>query len=717
MPEFHFSLLLPLALLLLAACSAAALSWFVYRVTVPPIAKPLNYVLTSLRAFGLFLTFLLLGEPLLSIVTRTVEPPVITVLLDNSKSMALNDPKGKRKQAVSSRLQSMFDKLVSGKPRYGFFAGDVRWFDSFSSDSLKLDGDMTDIASAMKSVKDKDSPQNVQAVLLVSDGNSTVDSNPLHEAEELGIPVFVVGVGDTSELKDLLIRKTLTNDITYVGNTVPVTVTIRSSGFEGQRVELLLRDGSTVLDRKMVTLEKGIRDYEIPLSFVPAREGLQKFTVELSHLPDELTEKNNRSSFFTKVLKSKMRVALIAGGPGPDVAFIRRALEGDKNIEVKALVERGNGQFYNGASGSLEDFDCLVLVGFPSRTTSGGFISTVAGALNSGKPVLSILSRGVDFGKLRVLETALPFTIMSSSADEFQAFMAVPETQRTNAIMKLTGKSEGFERWAKLPPIFKAQLSVRTKPESEVLATTRIQNTVMSEPFLLSRSLNGRKSLALLGYGVWRWKLLADAGSGGETVLDEFLSGAVRWLTTREDEKQVRIQPARQMFSTQEAVEFTGQVYDQSFQPIENAQVNVSVQRGRQSNELTLSPVGNGRYEGSLSILEEGDYTYTARVAAGNKLLAEQRGTFSVGGFNAEFLETRLNRTLLQTLATRTGGKYYDLASMDAFPDDLKNLANFQPHELVRSHEIQLWNIAWILGLIVSTFAAEWFLRKRSGML
>jgi len=63
MPEFHFSLLLPVVLVLLAACSAAALSWFVYRVTVPPIAKHLKYILASLRAFGLFLTFLLLGNP------------------------------------------------------------------------------------------------------------------------------------------------------------------------------------------------------------------------------------------------------------------------------------------------------------------------------------------------------------------------------------------------------------------------------------------------------------------------------------------------------------------------------------------------------------------------------------------------------------------------------------------------------------------------------
>ena len=57
------------------------------------------------------------------------------------------------------------------------------------------------------------------------------------------------------------------------------------------------------------------------------KEGIQKFTAEVANLPGELTTQNNRMNFFVKVLKSKLRMALIAGTPSEDVAFIRRAID------------------------------------------------------------------------------------------------------------------------------------------------------------------------------------------------------------------------------------------------------------------------------------------------------------------------------------------------------------------------------------------------------
>ena len=45
---------------------------------------------------------------------------------------------------------------------------------------------------------------NLQAVVLITDGNSTTGMNPLYEAQELAVPVFTVGVGDTTDQKDLL---------------------------------------------------------------------------------------------------------------------------------------------------------------------------------------------------------------------------------------------------------------------------------------------------------------------------------------------------------------------------------------------------------------------------------------------------------------------------------------------------------------------------------
>ena len=220
------------------------------------------------------------------------------------------------------------------------FDAKVKSLAAITGDSLTFKGEATDIAEALKSVKQTSASSNLQAVVLITDGNSTIGMNPLVEAEELSVPVFTVGVGDTSEQKDLLIRKALTNEITYAGTKVPVNVTVHSAGFGGERVQVSIRDGATILDEKSLTLDRGTRDYLVPLSFVTEKEGMQKFTAEVSNLPGELTPQNNRMNFFIKVLKSKLRVALIAGTPSQDAAFIRRAMASDKNIEVIPFIEQ-----------------------------------------------------------------------------------------------------------------------------------------------------------------------------------------------------------------------------------------------------------------------------------------------------------------------------------------------------------------------------------------
>ncbi|MEX2088531.1 MAG: hypothetical protein WEB62_02125, partial [Bacteroidota bacterium] len=204
---------------------------------------------------------------------------------------------------------------------------------------------------------------------------------------------------------------------------------------------------------------------------------------------------------------------------------------------------------------------------------------------------------------------------------------------------------------------------------------------------------------------------------GAQTLVEEFFSNTVRWLTTREDDRPVRVATVKELFENQEPVEFTGQVYDQTYTPIEDAEIQVKVMRGSNESQLSLNPLGNGRYEGAIEQLEEGDYSFSAIVSSGGRPLAEERGAFSVGGSNAEFQETRMNALLLQQLAARTGGNYYEPSAMETLADDIAALPGFRPREVVESREIELWNKGWMLALVLTLFALEWILRKRSGML
>jgi hypothetical protein len=173
----------------------------------------------------------------------------------------------------------------------------------------------------------------------------------------------------------------------------------------------------------------------------------------------------------------------------------------------------------------------------------------------------------------------------------------------------------------------------------------------------------------------------------------------------------------KSIFSGQDAIEFAGQLYDESYKPVDDATIQVTITQAKQTNDIILNSLGNGQYDGSLDRLGEGDYSFTARAQQDGKIVGEDKGTFSVGGLNVEFLDTRMNKLLLQQIASRTGGRYYDTDALESLPNDIAALPNFKPRELTRTNEIELWNLKWTLSLIILVFALEWFLRKRSGMI
>lgn len=726
MPDIHLGLSFHPFLLLVAFLVAVGLTFFTYRQTIPPIPTPLRLVLATLRAVSLFLLALVLGEPLLSLLTRRVEPPTTVVLIDNSQSMSIKDRLGDRKEILHRILESKAIQDLSriGATRFATFDSRLRLLESLSRDSITATGDATDLPGALNSLKELASTQNLQSVVLITDGNSTTDANPLFDATQLGLPLFVVGVGDTSEQRDLLIRKVLTNSITYVGNRLPVHATVKSTGFTDQRVEVTLSDEKGVVDRKTLSLQGGTREYTVPLGYVPETEGMQKLSVAVTPLEGELTKQNNRFVTFTRVLKSKMKVLLLGGAPSSDVAFIRRALEQDPHIDATSRIQRADGEMYEGTLTPelLAEAECLILVGFPTTATTAQTLAAVIRALDEGKGILLVMSRSISFPKVRQLEPFLPVSIRDGSTDEFSAFVSIQEPYALHPIVKLAGPASSLDQWSKLPPLFKLQAQFVAKPESEVLARTRIQTTTLNDPMLVSRSVNRRKSLMLLGYGLWRWKMLAEQPLQ-PTVFEEFLSNSVRWLTTREDEQQIRVRTSKQVYSGLEPIEFVGQVYDDTYRPIDNARVEVSVRpvlpggQGARVLEILLDPLGSGQYEGSLEGLEEGDYRFNARVSLNGKPLAAENGSFAVGGVHLEFTETRMNKPLLEQLAARTGGRYYDPSSIQTLPQDIASLPEFQPRELTHTSEIPLWSSPWMLALIASFFALEWFLRKRNGLL
>jgi hypothetical protein len=367
-----------------------------------------------------------------------------------------------------------------------------------------------------------------------------------------------------------------------------------------------------------------------------------------------------------------------------------------------------------------------VLIGYPTGDASAELIRMIGDGIDrQKKPLLFIASRTVDYGKLRVLEPYLPFTISSTPKGEREVTFTLAPGQVENAMFRFSFFSQNEQDdsrsrvglWNSLPPIFAGDGQQKPKPESNVLATVSIQGVALNDPLLISRSVQQVKSLAFLGYGVWRWELLVRPASYHQAMLSSFISNSVRWLTTREDSRRVVIAPTRQLYAAGESVDITGQVYDENYIPIDNADVSVQLPNAAGATEYPLRPVGNGRYEATIEGLSEGDYAYTGTARIGRNTIGEDRGRFSIGEMNTEFLQTRMNAPLLRQLAERTGGRFMPVKSAQSVLRDGSQFPGLTSKEIRRTHEYTLWNSPWLLIGTMVFFSLEWFLRKRSGMM
>ncbi|MBP6671659.1 MAG: hypothetical protein KA247_00845, partial [Bacteroidetes bacterium] len=334
-------------------------------------------------------------------------------------------------------------------------------------------------------------------------------------------------------------------------------------------------------------------------------------------------------------------------------------------------------------------------------------------------PLLFISGRLLDLKKVRMLETFLPFSIAGDRTDEQTVLPFVQERYRYHQLIQSDGLA-----WEKLPPVYYSLPTFTAKPEAQTLLSVKIQNVPLTNPLFVVRSIGGSKSAAILSYGLNRWKVLAGTADETKDHFNRWFSSLVRWLATREQEKRLRVEPTKDFYAQGEQIELTGQVYNESYQPLENAEVLVSVRphysssnANGESIETILSSSGAGLYEGNIAGLGEGEYSYTASAVANGDTVGKVSGRISVGEQSVEFAETKMNKPLMKQIAASSGGNYADAVSFSSLTDEILARKEMSLQEQTHTSEYQLWNLPWFLAVIIVLFGIEWFVRKQSGML
>ncbi|MGE3801622.1 MAG: hypothetical protein AB7H80_11430 [Candidatus Kapaibacterium sp.] len=699
-----------------------AFAWWSYRKTLPPVAPARRRTLIALRTLGITLLLLALFELLISSVGYRTEDPILLAAFDNSESMTLLGSSDSRIAEARSGMRMLFESELASQMLPFSFSDSIQSFPSSALDSVaSAKGSETNIANLFDLASDSIRSRNLGAIVIFTDGRYNSGPNPAFDAERLGLPVYVVGLGDSVEPRDISIEQLFTNDIAYVGSEQPVQVRIRSAGYDQRPAELILQDDNGVVARQPVTILPGVNEYTANFLWTPRTEGTARLKASIQNFDDELTGRNNSQSSLVRVKSNKRRYIMISGSPNPDFAFMKRRLQNNPEVELLTFVQRDGTSFLEGtlSPASFNDAETVVLIDYPTKESNRTTVEMIASTIRRGNiPLLTILGGNVDYEKLTIIEDLLPVKLGRTRTNETQVFTDITPSGENHPA---TGFSDSGA-WSRMPPIFKSETTFSLRPESEMLATARIGSSRLDEPLIVSRKVGKSRSLMVVGYGIWRWDLIGEgkaAAAGREelNVLDNFANSTLRWLAVREDEQQVKITTSKKIYNLGESVRFLGQVYDESYQPVNNAAVKVQIEGPNGSTELTLAPSGSGRYEGILSGLPAGDYRFSGDANVGDKKIGSDAGRFVIDEVGIEFIQTSMNVSFLRALAERTGGKFYTVNQLGSLVEDIRQNKKFTERSIEQNEEWSMRESIWFLIAALLCFSVEWFIRKRSGML
>lgn len=687
----------------------AAFSFYVYKYTIPKVSTGLRIFLIALRALIFILIIVVIFEPVLILTHNDKIESKTLIFVDNSNSLAVKDSVNRL-----NKVFSFLDEINSAskiKSQIFSFGGKVDSLKKEEQQKIKFSDSRTNFSNIIDLVKRKGAE--VNSVVILSDGIITDGIDPTYQAEKLQVPVFTVGIGDTTEKKDQRINNILYNQIIYAGKPTTIEVSVMNSGFSGKNTRVTLYEENKSLDSKDIVLnESGLNKVEF--NYKPLTGGEKKLSVSLTPLAGEFTTANNSRTFYLNVLDTKLKVAVIAGSPSADVSAISKALAADKNIQVKKLIQISGNKFWNDAKQNIIDsVDVLFMLDFPSSSTPQSLIEKISSLITTqNKPYFFLLSGNVSLNRLSSLEKVLPFAYSKAGNDFIQV---QPEIITESFSNNFSTSSNQKEIWNNLPPVSQFATEFSAKPGSNVLVKSKVRNISIGNPLIISSSLGKQRSLAILGSDIWRWQL--QTAEKNPEFFDNFINDIVKWLSISSQQKQFSVTTDKKIYSPDEQINFSAQLYDQTFSPIDTTKIDLQIFHSGKKFDLALKPIGNGIYTSEFTANEAGDYTFEAAAQLNNNRLKSNVGRFSVDETKIEFLDTRMRDGFLKSLAKSANGEYYTIENFSAMIKKLSDINSSTSKEKSTTTEYHLWSDEWILVLIILLFATEWFIRKRFGML
>lgn len=679
-------------------CVAAGLGYgYLLYKAKHPWNKLTNQSLFVLRAaIVTFLAILLLG-PILKLTNTIFEKPAFVLLVDNSLSVKEIVDSAQR-QAIQLEINAVARRLSDEG-----FEVTQRNLANDEPEIISYTHRSSDLTGAIKEVIADYEGKNLAGMALISDGIYNSGSSPLYNL--LRIPMYTVGVGDTSDRVDLVLKNLAYNKIAYQGNRFPLRVEALIKGLQNQEVTVSVFQSGKLISRQQKNSEnKQLLDFDFQLE--AKEKGIQRYDVVLELLSQEINKRNNRASAYIDVVEGKKKILVVAPSPHPDIKAVRSVIEKNSNYEFILHIPGVK-------EATVEQLDQPDLVIFQQVMDSDGKTNSLFTKFYKNNTALLVMI-GYKTNLRQLSAVGIPLTFESIGQWD-------DVTPLINSQFRDFGFSENINGiFSRYPPAAVPFGKFVFPANAQILLYQRIGSVATERPLILSLNENNRKVGVILGDGLWRWRLNEFSENEKTEAFDEVFGKLIQYLSTKDDKRKFKSFPLQNEFTDTEPVVFESQVYNDLYEQVFGNKIDIELrdEEGKTKQYDYVTGTGSSRYR--IGSLKEGVYRYKATTQVGgsppNKAgkLEEVRGEFLVAAQNIEAQNLTADFGLLRKMAAQTSGKFYEVKDMAKLGEDVSQT---KLKSLIHSDESfnSLINLKWVFFLLLALITTEWFVRKYSG--
>lgn len=654
-----------------------------------------NRILAIVRGLLVSLLAFLLINPLLRNNKSSIEKPTVVLAVDNSASMMHG---GQAKlDALKKNLQQLKESIEAKGASVEIQSLDEET-DNQDISAIRFAKKRSDLSQMLANIKSSYEGRNLTDVILVSDGIANEGISPTYGKYNFNI--HAVGLGDTTQKRDIKLNAIYANRIAYLSNKFPIQAEVSSYGFQGKSTTVLLKQAGNVIDKQIVSFDKQDDLKQITFYVTAQQKGMQRFTVEVVPLNAEFSTKNNSKDAYIDIVDGKEKVLLVALSPHPDVKALKSIIEKNDLYELTIKIIQSDDL---GQIGS-QPFDVLILHQLPDIYGMG--VNVVSRLLAQGKPTLFVLGNQTNITSFNGMQQTLSIAAQAGKADKVTA-----KFNNNFNLFNLDGdKLSLLER---LPPILAPFGDYKPTAGSEIILYQRIGSLATPKPLLIANTTSARKSAVLAGEGLWLWRLEEFSLTDKQEIIDEVVMKTLQLISVKDDKRKLRVYPIAPDFSVDEKVIFENEAYNDIYERIYNQDIKLDItdEKGKVRSFSYTATKDNSRFE--ITGLPEGVYRYKASTQVlGKGEIVD--GQFIVRNTDLESLNTTADFNMLRTLATQNNGKFFVANQLEKLEDFLSS--NKAPDKVTSVEEMnEFINLKWVFFVLLLLATVEWGVRKYLG--